>query len=228
MRIRTSKQDGFSLAGKLIPVGSLYVNEPRMLTAYVCDFTLYVGAKSGNMYIKGFMFDDGKWHKAVFFETGTIFIDGAKFGGRFPEIFYDFSKKFPYANKAIPSKLVGIVENAPSTPRSRIADITPMHGTAYSLKKHNADNADRWTFGGKFTSIGTDTPVYAATGKTTAVCAKTKRKDYGDKKTNYVPREASSAPVKKRSEYLDQFNEEDWASVIFRDSMFALRDEMCR
>lgn len=227
MRVRTAK-DGFCFVGRYLPTGSLYVNEPNRLTCYVADFTLYVGAKSGNMYIKGFIHDSGRWNSAVFFETGTIFINNTRFGGgRFPEIFYDFSRKFPQANKPIPAKLAGMQKILPSTPRSRVADITPMNGTAYSLKKHNADNADRWTFGGKPTSIGTDTPCYAATGKVDRTVSKPPKKDYTPTKPA-ISFTVGGSTGKVRSKYLAQFNTEDWAEVIFRDSMSALHGEMCR
>lgn len=227
MRVRTAK-DGFCFVGRYIPTGSLYVNEPHRLTCYVSDFTLYVGNKSGNMYIKGYMHIDGTWHNATFFETGTIFINRVRWGGgRFPEIFYDITRKFPQANKPIPAKLAGMQELLPSTPRSRVADITPMHGTAYSLKKQNADNADRWTFGGKPTSIGTDTPCYAATGKVDRTVAKPHKKDYTPTKPA-ISFSISTESSKVRSKYLAQFNTEDWAEVIFRDSMSALHGEMCR
>lgn len=185
MRVRTAK-DGFCFVGRYIPTGSLYVNESNRLTCYVSDFTLYVGKGSGNMYIKGFMHVDGAWHNATFFETGTIFINRTRFGGgRWPEIFYDITRKFPHANKPVPAKLAGVQELLPSEPRSRVADITPMPGTAYSLKKHNADNADRWTFGGKPTSIGTDTACYAATGKVDRTVKKPAIKDFSKEKPNY-------------------------------------------
>lgn len=185
MRVRTNKKDGFRIADRLIPVNALYINE-HLLNAYVCDFALYVGRKTDNMYIKGFYLDNGVWYNAVFFETGTIFINGTRFGGgRYPEIFSDFTRKFPGANKAHGSKLAGMDTMKPASVRSRVGDITPFHGTAYSLKKQNADNADRWTFGGKPTSCGTDTACYAATGKVDRTVKKPAIKDFSKEKPNY-------------------------------------------
>lgn len=231
MRVRTVRKDDFHLAGKIIPAGSLYINEPNMLTAYVADFQIYSGTKTGNHYLRGNMFLDGKWHKATFFETGTIFIGRARFGGgRFPEIFHDFWQKLPAAKHAAPAKYAGIDDNKPAEPRSRIADITPMHGTAYSLKMLNDDNADTWTFGGKPTSSGTDSVIWAATGKVTRNVAKPAKKDFAKQREIYVGKTKTTKEVKKYHfsaelmEYLEQFNQDEYAEVIFRDAMTALRD----
>ena len=230
MRVRTVRKDDFHLAGKIIPAGSLYINEPNMLTAYVADFQIYSGTKTGNHYLRGNMFLDGKWYKATFFETGTIFIGRARFGGgRFPEIFHDFWKKLPAAKHAVPAKYAGIDDNKPAEPRSRIADITPMYGTAYSLKMLNDDNADTWTFGGKPTSSGTDSVIWATTGKVTRNVAKPAKKDFTkhenyagisdreierrEEARNYNTRPTITAARDIRNKHLEMFLEDEAATI---------------
>lgn len=222
MRVRTNKRDDFVLCGCHVPTNSLYINESHRCTAFIDDLTIYVGEKTDNMYLKGHLHIDGTWKKAVFFETGTVFVNCAKLVGRYPEIFEGFYNKLKTAQKPVASKYVGIEEIVPHD--RKIPSITPMRNTRYELAKHNADNADTgYKYKANNASIGTDTPVWHETGKVSAVLSKTKVKDY-TKKKNYASKPAEYKRTIRRSEYLDQFPVEDWACVIFRDNMFALRD----
>lgn len=227
------------IKGRFFPAFSFVANRDGVSA---CVSMSGIKKLAGIPYYFGSIYIDAKWYDAIFREkSGDLYNVGTRKKPQWlttgTRLFSSFDRKIKderyKAGGELPCPLFAEAKEKNTAIKEEKAlkaitptlqrdlnsyEYIPMKNTRYELSKQNADNADYGV------AIGTDTPVYAATGKVDRFVKKTKKVDYTEQKPIYSGKTSTTKTV-VRSEYLAQFNEEDWAEVIFRDTMIALRDD---
>ena len=236
------KDKPVTVGGIILSPYTFFINEQAVMTAYLAADEIKAD-KAGRAYlsIQILLSDNGRgfWYRGVLYDNGRVaYIDDAKqfrrLRGLYQGVYDGFISKMASTERRVAPVRHDYDDDAAEfgaipTMRQpqRADDIVRYKDTRYQINKLSSSYDGSKDFN---ENRSTNSPLYWWTleneghGKTTRSCAKTKRKDYTPKTPVYAGK-SKTAKRKVRSEYLSQFNEEDWAEVIFRDAMLALRDD---
>jgi len=236
------KDKPVTVGGRIVPPFTFFVNEQAVMTAYLAVDEIKTD-KRGRAFlsIQILLSDSGRgfWYRGVLYDNGRVaYIDDDKqfhrLRGIYQGVYDGFISKMASTERRTASVRHDYDDDvsefgAIPTMRQpqRADDIVRYKDTRYQIAKLSSSYDGSKDFN---ENRSTNTPMYWWTlenegrGKITRSCAKTKRKDYTPGTPIYAGK-TKTTKHKVRSEYLAQFNKEDWAEVIFRDAMLALRDD---
>ena len=243
------KDKPFTVGGRVLNPYTFFINEQSTMTAFARSVEVRYD-KLGRDYIpiEILLSRDGVgyWYKGLLFANGRVaYVDGKDFRklrGLYPKVYDAFLHKFATTEIKVAEKRRDIDDDSRifgDLPKmrqpQRCTDYVRYNDTRYQIHKLSSGNDSSNDFNDfSGTNSGQSAFCYAWTGSLRPQCSKTKVKDYTEDKPIYVGKTSRDDEKKKThfapelEEYLSQFNEDEYAEVIFRGSMFALRDEMAR
>ena len=188
MKIRVTNHP-ITMMGLKVPSNRPYVNENDFKVVFNKVRIFEMSAYVTGVYYNADAGKDGAWTMCRLYSYGTFLymVSGRMLKAHFRISREDTDKIFNKVEscahkpheKAVSPKLDDFRKNRESirsgcAPLEKRANNTvlPYSNTAYEIRKANMDNAD---FGN---AIGTDTPCWHETGKTSAVVKPPKKKDY--------------------------------------------------
>ena len=205
MKIRVTNHP-ITMMGLKVPSNRAYVNENDFKVVFNDIHNFDTFAVVTGVYYNADAGKDGAWAKCRLYNYGTFMylVSGKMIKAHFRISREDINKIMDKVEtcatkpheKAVSPKLDDFRANreiikSGCAPLEKRANNTflPDSRTYYELRKANADNAD---FG---TAIGTDTPCWNETGKTSAVVKPPKKRDYKEEKLTIIGKNNNEVKV---------------------------------
>lgn len=236
------------LGGRTIPPYTFFINEQNTMTAF-CHSRNIQTDKRGMGYIKIelLLSNDGKgyWYRGFLYSNGRVaYLDGSNFirlRGLYPKVFDAFLSKFTTTEIKTAEVRHDVDDDArifgdlPTMRQpQRCTDFVRYKDTRYQIHKLSSDSDSSKDFN-ENRSTNSCLWWYGINeenghGRVTRSVGKTKTKDYTEEKPIYAGKTSHDDEKKKTyfapdlEKYLSQFNEDEYAEVIFREAMVCLHD----
>lgn len=240
------KDKPFTVGGRVLNPYTFFINEQSTMTAFATSTEVKFD-KLGRDYIRIeiFLSRDGRgfWSRGFLYSNGRVaYVDGqknfVKLRGLYKNVYDAFLNKFETTEIKHAEKRRDLDDDARifgDLPKmrqpQRCTDYVRYNDTRYQIHKLSSGNDSSNDFNDfSGTNSGQSAFCYAWTGSLRPQCSKTKVKDYTKDKPVYVGKTSHDDEKKKThfapelGKYLDQFNNDEYAEVIFREAMTALRD----
>lgn len=235
------------VGGRNIPPFTPFINEQKVMTAFVRGVPEIRMDKRGMAYItlEIFLSNEGRgyWYRGFLYSNGRVaYINDDKkytrLRGLYEDVYDAFFKKITTTDFKVAEKRHDIEDDArifgdlPTMRQpQRCTDYVRYNDTRYQIRKLSSGNDSSNDFN-DFTGThsGQSAFCYAWTGSLRPQCSKTKVKDYTKDKPIITGKISSDKKKKshfepKLAKYLEQFNQDEYAEVIFREAMVCLHDD---
>lgn len=239
------KNKPVTIGGIILNPYTFFINEQSAMTAFLLTDEIKVDKRDrAYLSIKILLSDNGRgfWYRGCLYDNGRVFYvnDDKSFTmlrGFYADVYDAFLRKMATTERRTAEKRHDVDDDARTFGEipgmrqpQRCTDYVRYNDTRYQIRKLSSGNDSSNDFN-DFTGThsGQSAFCYAWTGSLRPQCSKTKVKDYTKDKPVITGKISSDKKKKnyfepKLAEYLNQFNPDEYAEVIFREAMTCLLD----